>query len=74
MRQGVELESYVHGGWMYQENLRLEFGPLIATFPYPVFKIAQIPLTSSIIRRNTSWTGINRPDASMNNNGLFTFS
>jgi hypothetical protein len=31
-------------------------------------------LTSSIIRRNTSWTGINRPDASMNNNGLFTFS
>jgi hypothetical protein len=74
LRQGVELESYVHGGWMYQENLRLEFGPLIATFPYPVFKIAQIPLTSSIIRRNTSWTGINRPDASMNNNGLFTFS
>jgi len=31
-------------------------------------------LTSQIIRRTTEWAGINKPDASMNDNGLFTFT
>ncbi len=73
IRNGADLHTFIHGGLMHDSNLVLEFGPVIATFPNPVFKIGQTPLTSQIIRRTTEWAGINKPDASMNDNGLFTF-
>jgi len=73
IRNGADLNTFIHGGLMHDSNLILKFGPLITTYPNPVFKIGQTPLTSQIIRRTTEWAGINKPDASMNDNGLFTF-
>jgi hypothetical protein len=73
IRNGLDLNTFIHGGLMHDSNLVLQFGPITATFPNPVFKIGQSPLTSQIIRRTTEWAGINKPDASMNDNGLFTF-
>ena len=73
MRNGADLNTFIHGGLMHDSNLILQFGPITATFPNPVFKIGQTPLTAQIIRRTTEWAGINKPDASMNDNGLFTF-
>jgi len=73
MRNGADLNTFIHGGLMHDSNLVLQFGPVITTFPNPVFKIGQAPLTAQIIRRTTEWAGINKPDASMNDNGLFTF-
>lgn len=73
IRNGVDLNTFIHGGLMHDSNLILQFGPLTATFPNPVFKIGQTPLTAQIIRRTTEWAGINKPDASMNDSGLFTF-
>ncbi len=73
IRNGSDLNTFIHGGLMHDSNLILQFGPVTATFPNPVFKIGQTPLTSQIIRRSTEWAGINKPDASMNDNGLFTF-
>ena len=73
VRTGADLNTFIHGGLMHDSNLILQFGQVIATFPNPVFKIGQTPLTSQIIRRTTEWAGINKPDASMNDNGLFTF-
>jgi hypothetical protein len=73
MRNGADLNTFIHGGLMHDSNLTLQFGPVTATFPNPVFKIGQTPLTAQIIRRTTEWAGINNPDASMNDNGLFTF-
>lgn len=73
IRNGADLHTFIHGGLMHDSNLILQFGPAKATFPNPVFKIGQTPLTSQIIRRTTEWAGINKPDASMNDNGLFTF-
>jgi hypothetical protein len=68
IRNGADLNTFIHGGLMHDSNLILEFGSVIATFPNPVFKISQTPLTSQIIRRTTEWAGINKPDASMNDN------
>jgi hypothetical protein len=73
MRNGADLNTFIHGGLMHDSNLILQFGPVTATFPNPVFKIGQTPLTAQIIRRTTEWAGINKPDASINDNGLFTF-
>ena len=73
MRNGADLNTFIHGGLMHDSNLILQFGSVTATFPNPVFKIGQTPLTAQIIRRTTEWAGINKPDASMNDNGLFTF-
>jgi hypothetical protein len=73
MRNGADLNTFIHGGLMHDSNLVLQFGPVTTTFPNPVFKIGQAPLTAQIIRRTTEWAGINKPDASMNDNGLFTF-
>jgi hypothetical protein len=74
IRQGSDLETFIHGGFMHNQNLNLNIGPITTTFLHPVFKIAQNPLTSQVIRRTTSWIGINKPDASMNANGLFNFA
>ena len=73
IRNGVDLNTFIHGGLMHDSNLVVQFGPVTATFPNPVFKIGQTPLTAQIIRRTTEWAGINKPDASMNDSGLFTF-
>ena len=73
IRNGADLNTFIHGGLMHDSNLILQFGSVTTTFPNPVFKISQTPLTSQIIRRTTEWAGINKPDASMNDNGLFTF-
>ena len=73
MRNGADLNTFIHGGLMHDSNLVLQFGQVTTTFPNPVFKIGQAPLTAQIIRRTTEWAGINKPDASMNDNGLFTF-
>ena len=74
LRQGSDQQTFIHGGFMQFQNLTFEIGSITATFPNPVFKIAQTPLSSQIIRRTTSWIGINKPDASMQANGLFTFA
>jgi hypothetical protein len=74
LRQGSDQQTFIHGGFMQFQNLNLEMGSITASFPNPVFKISQVPLTSQTIRRTTSWIGINKPDASMQANGLFTFA
>jgi hypothetical protein len=58
---------------MHDENLTLDIGSLRTTFYNPVFKIAQSPLTTQVIRRTTEWVGINKPDDSMLDDRLFTF-
>jgi hypothetical protein len=73
-RQGSDQQTFIHGGFMQFQNLTFEIGSITASFPNPVFNIAQTPLSSQIIRRTTSWIGINKPDASMQANGLFTFA
>ncbi len=73
IRNGLELNTFIHGGLMHDENLTLDFGSLRTTFFNPVFKIAQSPLTPQVIRRTTQWVGINKPDDSMLDDRLFSF-
>lgn len=73
IRNGLELNTFIHGGLMHDENLTLDFGTIRTTFYNPVFKIAQSPLTPQVIRRTTQWVGINKPDDSMLDDRLFTF-
>ena len=73
IRNGLELNTFIHGGLMHDENLTLDFGSLRTTFYNPVFKIAQSSLTPQVIRRTTQWTGINKPDDSMLDDRLFNF-
>ena len=73
IRNGLELNTFIHGGLMHDENLTLDFGSLRSTFYNPVFKIAQSPLTPQVIRRTTQWVGINKPDDSMLDDRLFSF-
>jgi len=73
IRNGLELNTFIHGGLMHDENLTLDFGSVRTTFYNPVFKIAQSPLTSQVIRRTTQWVGINKPDDSMLDDRLFSF-
>lgn len=73
IRNGLELNTFIHGGLMHDENLTLDFGSLRSTFYNPVFKVAQSPLTPQVIRRTTQWVGINKPDDSMLDDRLFSF-
>lgn len=73
IRNGLELNTFIHGGLMHDENLTLDFGSVRTTFYNPVFKIAQSPLTPQVIRRTTQWVGINKPDDSMLDDRLFSF-
>lgn len=55
LRKGVEAETFIHGGFMYNENLVFCFGPLKATIKYPMFKIGEQPLTSTTLIRKTEF-------------------
>jgi hypothetical protein len=74
IRNGMELNTFIHGGLMHDENLTLDFGSVRTTFYNPVFKVAQSPLTPQVIRRTTQWVGINKPDDSMLDDRLFIFT
>jgi hypothetical protein len=74
LRLGVDMESHIHGGWMQNENLNIDFGPISATLSCPLFKIAEVPLSSKQIRRTTSFFGQIQPTLPLATGGLFTFS
>lgn len=74
LRKGVDLNTHIHGGWMQNEDLTLKFGPITALFSVPLFKIAELPLSSRSLIRTTQFTGIIKPKAPLTAAGLFTFS
>ena len=71
LRSGVELNTFIHGGWMQGENLTFKIGPITANYITPLFKISQLPLTSSVLTRTTEWSTLMRPDRPSTPNGLF---
>jgi hypothetical protein len=74
LRSGVELNTFIHGGWMQGENLTFKIGPITASYITPLFKISQLPLTSSVLTRTTEWSTLMRPDRPSSPNGLFVIA
>lgn len=74
LRSGAELETFIHGGWMINEYLTFEMGPMTARFKNPLFKIAQLPLTPSVLTRTTEWSSLMKPTLPLSPDGLFTFN
>lgn len=73
LRVGTELDTHIHGGWMVNENLQFNMGPITATYAVPLFEIAELPLTSKILTRKTKWNAMISPAQPMRKGGLFTF-
>ena len=73
LRVGTELDTHIHGGWMVNENLQFNMGPISATYAVPLFEIAELPLTSKILTRKTKWNAMISPAQPMRKGGLFTF-
>ena len=74
LRTGVEQNTFIHGGWMEQENLTFNIGPIKATYITPLFKISQMPLTASVLTRTTEWSTMMKPSRPMTADGLFTIA
>ncbi len=51
MRLGIERETFIHGGWMRDENLILNFGPI----KLPLFNISEQNLTPKLLKRDTKF-------------------
>ena len=73
LRVGTELDSHIHGGWMVGENLQFNMGPISALYTVPLFEIAELPLTSKILKRKTKWNAMISPAQPMRQGGLFIF-
>ena len=73
LRVGAELDTHIHGGWMVNENLQFNMGPITATYAVPLFEIAELPLTSKILSRKTKWNAMISPAQPTRQGGLFTF-
>ena len=73
LRVGAELDTHIHGGWMVNENLQFNMGPITATYAVPLFEIAELPLTSKILTRKTKWNAMISPAQPMRKGALFTF-
>ena len=73
LRRGVETGTYIHGGWMVNENLIVQFGPIFARLPVPIFKPAEQPLTSKLYLRTTKFWSQSRPNISNTIDLLFFF-
>lgn len=74
LRSGVELNNFIHGGWMQGENLTFKIGPITANYITPLFKISQLPLTSSVLTRTTEWSTLMSPNRPSYENGVFTIA
>lgn len=73
IRNGSDLNTYIHGGWMIDENLNFTIGPMTVKFQNPLFKISQLPLTAGLLTRTTEWTGLIKPTLPLSQYGLITF-
>ena len=73
IRVGTELDTHIHGGWMVNENLQFNMGPIAALYTVPLFEIAELPLTSKILTRKTKWNAMISPAQPMRQGGLFIF-
>lgn len=73
LRRGVEQETYIHGGFMVDQNLQLAFGPLIAKIDVPLFKIGEQPLDSSYLKRKTEFFAQILPSMRNSAGDLFIF-
>jgi hypothetical protein len=74
LRRGVETQTYIHGGWMVNENLIIEFGPIIARVPVPIFQPAEQPLTHKLFLRTTNFWNQSRPSISNTQDLMFFFT
>lgn len=73
IRVGADLETNIHGGWMVNENMQFNFGPITAIYAVPLFQISELPLTSKILSRKTKWNAMISPSQPLKQGGLFTF-
>lgn len=73
LRKGVDNHTYVHGGWMVNENLVMEFGPIFVRILVPLFKPAEQPLSSKMFVRTTYFWSQSRPNISSSQDLLFFF-
>lgn len=74
LRRGVETHTYIHGGWMVNENLIMEFGPIFARIPVPLFNLAEQPLSPKLFLRTTKFWTQSRPNISSTQDLMFFFN
>ncbi len=74
IRKGADYYTHIHGGWIVNDNLTIDIAGLRAVFRVPLFNVAEIPLSSNFISRNTSWTGLMKPNLPMTSNQLISFT
>lgn len=74
VRMGSDLETFIHGGYMSNENLTFEIGSMKILFTNPLFKITQVPLTSNILTRTIEWSAVTKPKQPLIANSLITFN
>jgi hypothetical protein len=73
LRRGADLETYIHGGFMQDSRLQLDFGKIRATINVPLFKIAEQPLTSAYLKRKTEFFAQMAPMLRNPAGDLFTY-
>jgi len=73
LRLGAERHTYIHGGWMVNENLIMEFGPIIARIPVPLFQLGEQPFAAKVLKRSTKFWSQKRPNISNTKDLLFYF-
>lgn len=74
VRSGSDLNTFIHGGLMENENLTFEIGPMTVLFRNPLFKITQLPLSSSVLTRKTEWSAVLKATEPLSPNKLITFN
>ncbi len=72
MRVGMEQHAHIHGGWIVNENMIFNIGPLAVKFNTPLFNISEVPLSAKTLMRKTKWTAMTTPWAPLVQGSLFT--
>lgn len=75
LRVGMETDTYIHGGFMQNENLVLEFGPIAAKISVPLFKVSEQPISQiKLLKRKTEFFAQNYPRMNNIKGDLFIYS
>lgn len=74
VRMGLQPYSYVHGGFMFGENIQMNFGSINATILNPLFKISKQKISKTVYKRKVEFFSLMTPTTPETAGAVFNFT
>jgi hypothetical protein len=74
LRLGIEVNNFVHGGWIVNENIVFDFGAVKFLTRVPLFQKSEQPINSKLMIRKSKFLSLSSPDLNSTQGILMQFA